>query len=486
MLGRAMLPGQALHPRLRRSCTCDQGRARAAPLAAARRDPGAGGPQPPATPPGKAPAEGPKAAAGRGQGQGQGEPLVLTSPSESKPSAPLKRSSFRQRRKSSEQRQREREEQEAEWAALRAARPRRPGPSGPAAGLRVALVDGYNAIHASPELKGVAGLGQLEDARTALNRLASAAGEATDTMYYVVYDAMYGPSARRRGYDEDDPQSKQRIGPRCVAVFSAGSEADTYIGRAVAGLRKAGADSIMVVSNDRRVQDLAFDDEMVSYARDVTAWLQEAEEASRRPRNVPLPPFASPGRPAPRGPGSSGDRPGPTQAQAQAHKVQSSRSLARQLEALASSGSESDWEEGPGVGSGGWEGLDYEADDWEEEPEEGGQSAEAGAGREGQRSSARPTAAAASAGPPEAAASSNGGSQGGAREEAQPGPAKAQAPAPPSQPSPAPAPPPPAAAPAAPAAPPAPRPVSALFGRGARARIGSLLGEASGGGRAPG
>ncbi|KXZ50109.1 hypothetical protein GPECTOR_18g84 [Gonium pectorale] len=172
------------------------------------------------------------------------------------------RSSFRRKRLSEEERRRKRAEEQAELDAVRKSGKVRDLASHRATLPKVVLVDGYNAIFSSAS------------ARKALNDLAEAFGEANQSFVYVMYDAMYGrlPGEERRNNTE-------AIGRYAVAVYSAFSEADSLIARRAQQWKKQGAEEIMVVSNDRYVQDQALDEDFVIYARDNAGWLQEAFQA---------------------------------------------------------------------------------------------------------------------------------------------------------------------------------------------------------------
>ncbi|EFJ43747.1 hypothetical protein VOLCADRAFT_96070 [Volvox carteri f. nagariensis] len=151
-----------------------------------------------------------------------------------------------------------------------------PGQDGP----RVALVDGYNVIHACRELHRLArfSLQVVVDARFALNRMAVAYGATYGIRVFVVYDAMGSQSTSN---------SFERLSSQAVAVFSAASEADTYIGKAAVQWKQRGAQQVMVVSNDRYVQDNAIDGDYVIYPVQLDTWLDQAHRAATAPGRRP-------------------------------------------------------------------------------------------------------------------------------------------------------------------------------------------------------
>ncbi|GFR48658.1 hypothetical protein Agub_g10612, partial [Astrephomene gubernaculifera] len=242
------------------------------------------------------PAGATNAAPASGPDSNPGEPLVLkkSGQEEQQPSAaPLKRTAYRRPRQSAEERRQQREQRKAELAALRRqeanreflARPAGPSSSSSAAaaaaaaGLKVALVDGYNLIWADKELTCTAQY-TLEGARDALNRMADAFGAANGVRVYVVYDAMGNSRAvQQRVYGGSAGAVQQRVGAHAVQVFSMGSEADSYLGKAAGYWKRRGADKVMVVSNDRYVRDLALDADFTVFPLDPATWLQQAHAA---------------------------------------------------------------------------------------------------------------------------------------------------------------------------------------------------------------
>ncbi|PNH10081.1 hypothetical protein TSOC_003219, partial [Tetrabaena socialis] len=339
--------------------------------------------------------------AGGGSTQGPGEPIVLTGEATKRATKPAERTSYRRRKKTAEERRLERTAVQAELNALsRSERDRaieepeveqnapggrrRPASAPPRrlrAGSRIALVDGYNVINTCPQLLQLAGFrlqarrgrGRSKswpeslapalawpDARAALDQLANAYGAMYGFRVYVVYDAMYGPLRQVQ-------DSLVRVGPHAAAIFSARSEADTYIGVAAVHWKQRGAEEVMVISNDRYVQDLVRDADFVVYSADLGAWLAQAYVAAANGQQ---------------GLGRGG-RGASTLAAAEArdlhraavrreHKVPKAQpeqgpelpasewlaaALARMAEEASSSGSDDDgeawWEEGPAQAAGG-------------------------------------------------------------------------------------------------------------------------------------
>ncbi|GIL76795.1 hypothetical protein Vretifemale_6269, partial [Volvox reticuliferus] len=202
-----------------------------------------------------------------------GQPIILKPselPGSSKQGStgPLRRKSYRRTKEKAEESRRQRAEYRAQLAAAikRARVSYIDSSSSPAPdALRVVLVDGYNVVHACPELHRLADF-SLQDARFALNRMAVAYAATYGIRVYVVYDAM-GSNA--------NGNTLERLSSGAVAVFSAESEADTYIGKAAEKLKRRGAQQVMIVSNDRYVQSNAIDQDYIIYPVQLDTWLDQ-------------------------------------------------------------------------------------------------------------------------------------------------------------------------------------------------------------------
>ncbi|GIL55674.1 hypothetical protein Vafri_11221, partial [Volvox africanus] len=200
--------------------------------------------------------------------QPPGQPIIL----KRGPTGPLQRRSYRRTKEKAEESRRQRAEYRAQLAAAtKRARVSYIDPSSSPApdAVRVVLVDGYNVVYACPELRRLADF-SLQDARYALNRMAVAYAATYDIRVYVVYDAM-GSNA--------NVNTLERLSPQAVAVFSALSEADTYIGKAAEKLKRRGTQQVMIVSNDRYVQSNAIDQDYVIYPVQLDTWLDQAHRA---------------------------------------------------------------------------------------------------------------------------------------------------------------------------------------------------------------
>ncbi|GLI65332.1 hypothetical protein VaNZ11_008875, partial [Volvox africanus] len=197
-----------------------------------------------------------------------GQPTIL----QQRPTAPLRRKSYRRTKEKAEESRKQRAEYRVQLAAAtKQGRVSYIDPSSTPApdALRVVLVDGYNVVYACPELRRLADF-SLQDARYALNRMAVAYAATYDIRVYVVYDAM---GSNR------NVNTLERLSPGAVAVFSAESEADTYIEKAAGKLKRRGAQQVMIVSNDRYVQSNAIDQDYVIYPVQLDTWLDQAHRA---------------------------------------------------------------------------------------------------------------------------------------------------------------------------------------------------------------
>lgn len=110
------------------------------------------------------------------------------------------------------------------------------------------VVDGYNVIHAWPQLAPLVRAGRVEDARRALLDALAGYAAASGEAVTVVFDAH----ARERGRDDTDVVDGVR-----VLWGSKGNSADHVIERLVSEASRDGrAIDICVATNDRLQRDL--------------------------------------------------------------------------------------------------------------------------------------------------------------------------------------------------------------------------------------